>query len=80
MFTLCCCFDQKKMELRLMVISVLLKIKFGHDQISVPKIGLPMSNSFYQPLINSEGICCFPREYTGKLKIHSKYLLSLQYL
>ena len=35
----------KKLELRLMVVSVLLKIKFGHAQISVPKIGIPMSET-----------------------------------
>ena len=28
-----------------MVVSVLLKIKFGHAQISVPKIGIPMSKT-----------------------------------
>ena len=33
----------KKLELRLMVVSVFLKIKFRHAQISVPKIGMPMS-------------------------------------
>ena len=33
----------KKPELRLMVVSVLLKIKFGQTQISVPKIGILMS-------------------------------------
>ena len=32
----------KKLELRLMVVSVLLKIKFGHAHIRVPKIGKPM--------------------------------------
>ena len=32
----------KKLELCLMLVSVLLKIKFGHTQISVPKIGIPM--------------------------------------
>ena len=30
----------KKLELRIMVVSVLLKIKFGHAQICVPKIGI----------------------------------------
>ena len=35
----------KKMELRLIVVSVLLKIKFGHAQISVSKIGIPMSKT-----------------------------------
>ena len=35
----------KKPELRLMVLSVLRKIKFGHAQISVPKIGIPMSKT-----------------------------------
>ena len=28
-----------------MVVSILLKIKFGHTQISVPKIGIPMSKT-----------------------------------
>ena len=32
----------KKLEFCLMVVLVLLKIKFGHAQISVPKIGIPM--------------------------------------
>ena len=32
----------KKLELCLMVVSVLLKTEFGHTQISVPKIGIPM--------------------------------------
>ena len=34
-----CCYLIKKQELGSMVVSVLLKIKFGHTQISVPKIG-----------------------------------------
>ena len=29
----------------LMVVSVLLKVKFWHGQISVPKIGIPMSKT-----------------------------------
>ena len=41
MLTLCCWFDQK-LELHLMELSILLEIKFGHAQISVPKIGIPM--------------------------------------
>ena len=41
MFTLCCRFD-KKLELHLMIVSVSLKIKFGHAQISVPKISILM--------------------------------------
>ena len=28
-----------------MIVSVLFEIKFGHAQISVPKIGLPMSKT-----------------------------------
>ena len=37
-----CWFDQK-LELRLRIVSVLLKVKFGDNQISVPtKIGIPM--------------------------------------
>ena len=35
----------KKLELRLMNVSVLYKIKFGHTQISVPKIDIPMSET-----------------------------------
>ena len=37
----------KKLELCLMVVSVLLEIKFGHAQISVPKISIPMSKTAY---------------------------------
>ena len=32
----------EKLELRLTVVSVLLKVRFGPAQISVPKIGIPM--------------------------------------
>ena len=32
----------KKLELCLTVVSVLLKIRFGHAQISVPKVGIQM--------------------------------------
>ena len=35
----------KKLELHIMVVSVLLKIKFGHAQICMPKIGIPMSKT-----------------------------------
>ena len=35
----------KKLELCLMVVSDLLKIELGHTQISVPKIGIPMSKT-----------------------------------
>ena len=35
----------KKLELRVMVASVLLKIKFRHAQINVPNIGAPMSKT-----------------------------------
>ena len=35
----------KKLELRLMIASVLHEIKFGHAEISVPKIGIPMSKT-----------------------------------
>ena len=35
----------KTLEMRLMVVSVFLKIKFRHAQISVPKTGIPMSKS-----------------------------------
>ena len=32
----------KKLEMCLTAVSVLLKITFGHTQISLPKIGIPM--------------------------------------
>ena len=32
----------KKLELRLLVVIILFKMKFGHTQISVPKIGKPI--------------------------------------
>ena len=35
----------KALELHLIVISALFKIKFGHTQISVPKVGTPMSKT-----------------------------------
>ena len=35
----------KKLEWRLMIVSVLLEIKFEHAQVSVPKIGLRMSKT-----------------------------------
>ena len=35
----------KKLELHIMVVSVLLKIKFGHAQICIAKIGIPMSKT-----------------------------------
>ena len=46
MFTLRCVVDLiKKLQLCLMVVSVLLKIEFGHAQISMPKIGITMSKT-----------------------------------
>ena len=70
MFTLCCWIDQKtKLELGLMAASVLLKIKFGHAEISVPKIGILMSktaciilwwlsllHNFIQQSLNSDSV------------------------
>ena len=48
MFTSRCVADLiKKLELCLMVVSVLPKIEFGHTQISVPKIGIPMLKAAY---------------------------------
>ena len=35
----------KKLETRLMVVSIFLKIKFRHAQISVPQIGISMSKT-----------------------------------
>ena len=35
----------KNLELCSTVVSVLLKIRFGHAQSSVPKIGIPMSET-----------------------------------
>ena len=43
-------FD-KKLELCLTVVSVLLKIRFGHSQINVSKIGIPiLKTAFINPL------------------------------
>ena len=44
------CFDCvadliKKLELCITIVSVLLKIRFGHAQISVPKISIPVSKT-----------------------------------
>ena len=44
----------KKLELHLMIVSDLLKIKFTRTQISVPKIGIPMSKT---ACINPRLIC-----------------------
>ena len=41
LFSLCCWFD-KKLEVCSTVVSILLKIRFGHAQISVPKISISM--------------------------------------
>ena len=42
----------KKLEMRLMPVSVLLKVKFWHALISVLKIGIPMSQTtFINPCI-----------------------------
>ena len=35
----------KKLELHLLVVIILFEIEFGHAQISVPKIGKPMSKT-----------------------------------
>ena len=52
-----------------MVVSVLLKIKFGHTQISVLKISIytDVENTLYQPMISyqlSSIIACFFLRYT----------------
>ena len=44
MFRLRCWFDQKT-GIVLTVVPVLLKIRLGHAQISVHKIGIPMSKT-----------------------------------
>ena len=51
------CFDYvadliKKLELCITTVSVLLKIRFGHAQISVPKIGTPkLKTACISPLV-----------------------------
>ena len=40
----------KTLELCLTVVLVLLKIRFGHAQISVSKIGIPMLKTAYREL------------------------------
>ena len=43
------------MELHLMIVSNVVKIKFGRTQISVPKIGIPMcKTACCQPLLSLE--------------------------
>ena len=54
----------KKLELRLMVVSVLLKIKFGHAHIRVPKIGKSML----------ETACINPCEFSDKIYQHGRSL------
>ena len=47
-FVLSCSYyvtDIIKLELCLLVVIILFKIEFGHTQISVPKIGTPMSKT-----------------------------------
>ena len=44
-FSLCSCYVTdmlKKLKLRLLVVIILVKIEFGHTQISAPKIGKPI--------------------------------------
>ena len=70
LFLFSCDYDLiKKMKLPLMVVSVLLKIKFGHAQISVLKISIytDVENTLYQPMISyqlSSIIACFFLWYT----------------
>ena len=48
----------KKLELCLTVASILLKIRFGHAQIRVPKIGIPMSKTACMNLWYDCGFLC----------------------
>ena len=54
MFRLCYWFDQKTGIVCSTVVSILLKIRFGHARISVPKIGIPMSKA---ACINTDATC-----------------------
>ena len=40
-------FDKKKLELRLLVILIVIKVKYGHDQVSMPKVGIPVLKTPY---------------------------------
>ena len=44
LYMLCCCCELK-LESYLLVVLLLLRIKFGRAQISVPKIGISMSKT-----------------------------------
>ena len=49
----------RKLELCLTVVSVLLKIRFEHAQISAPKIGIPMlKTAFINPMYDFSAVFC----------------------
>ena len=70
-----------KPELRLMVVSALCKIKFGHAQISVPKMGMPMWKISILTSKNDSirGIVCLIVDTfhwcQASRKLHGKYIL-----
>ena len=80
MFTLCRWFD-KKLELCLMAVLILLKTKSGQAQISMPKIFTPMSKTtpfyfyFYQKKKKKKK--CFKKLYFSVVSILCKITLSL---
>ena len=43
----------KKLELYLLVVLILLKIKYGHTQTRLLQIGISMSKTVYQPHVKS---------------------------
>ena len=53
----------KKLALCLTAVSILLKIRFGHTQISLPKIVIlytDVKNSLYQPLQTVHSVIILP--------------------
>ena len=57
----------KKLELHLLVDIILVKIEFGHIQISVPKIGTPMLST---PEYCVYYYCVYNRKAFGEVKSH----------
>ena len=66
----------KKLEMCFMVVSVILKIEFGHTQISVLKIGIPMSETAcINPLQNSSN----KNQYTFAKQIFSMFSMMVSF-
>ena len=68
----------KKLEMHLMVVTIFLKIKFRHAQISVPKIGIPMSETAcINPWFDRSAIYCMSSVVLLIMSLGSKVIVSL---